>query len=207
LALLYLLLGQFEPGWKLYEWRKLLPAPHGARTFDQPAWIGQNLQGKTLFIHFEQGLGDIFQFCRYVGLADQQGARVVFSVPDALVELMGTLSPSIEIIGDDRAPDHFDYHCALMSLPLAFGANAQNVPAPGGYLAADETRAAVWRDRLGVGGFRIGIVWQGNTLEGDNSRACPLSMFENVSRLPGVRLISMQKGGGSNFQDCRPMCR
>ena len=78
----YLQLGNFEPGWLEYEWRWKLPGDkHRARAFAQPLWLGaEPLQGKTVLLHSEQGLGDTLQFCRYVKLVSDLGARVVLQV-------------------------------------------------------------------------------------------------------------------------------
>jgi len=47
---------------------------------------------KTLFIHWEQGLGDLIQFCRYAKLAADLGARVILEAPKPLMSLLTTLS-------------------------------------------------------------------------------------------------------------------
>jgi hypothetical protein len=91
-----LLLGRFERGWKQYEWRKKLDEPMGAATFPQPAWSGERpIDGATIFIHAEQGLGDTLQFCRYAKRVRGLGARVIFSVQRPLVRLLTTVDPGI----------------------------------------------------------------------------------------------------------------
>ena len=62
-----------------------------------------------------------------------------------------------------------------------------------------------WRERLeAISGFKIGIVWQGNPRiqqpgcrAADRKRSMPLAQFEPLARLPGVRLVSLQKGYGT----------
>ena len=56
-----------------------------------------------------------------------------------------------------------------------------------------------WRDKLaGIEGFKIGIVWQGSRrYSADRWRSMPLAHFAPLARLPGVQLISLQKGFGS----------
>jgi hypothetical protein len=81
-----------------------------------------------------------------------------------------------------------------MSLPLAFRTNAQNIPAAVPYLSADPLRVERWRAWLGQKDLRVGIVWQGSRNRIDVGRSVPLSLFERLADVAGVRLISLQKG-------------
>lgn len=192
-----LLQGDFAQGLPLYEWRKRLNPPIEARIYSQPLWDGtQDIKGKTVFAYIEQGLGDTIQFYRFVAPLLARGARVILSVQDGLLRLLEQANPKIELIGSGAIPASFDYHIPLMSLPLALGLTADAIVDPGPYLAADPQRAAQWKGRIGEKGFKIGISWQG-ARGGVTSRAMTLDCFHGLSRLPGVRLISLQKGFGS----------
>lgn len=191
-----LLLGNFEEGLPLYEWRKRLTPAVEARDYDQSLWTGrQDIAGKTLFLYVEQGLGDAIQFYRFVAPLLARGAEVILSVPDRLLRLFENASPKVRLVGSQEAPP-FDYHIPLMSVPLALGTTVATIPAPTPYLAADDKLIEYWRDRIGREGFKIGISWQGAP-GGVGSRAMPLSCFEGLSRIAGVRLISLQKGPGT----------
>ena len=161
-----LLLGQFEPGWRAYEWRKQLKDPVADRTYPQPLWLGeQDLTGKTLFLHWEQGFGDTIQFCRYAKLAEACGATIILEAQRVLQRLLRQLSPTIQLITPDQVPAAFDYHCPLMSLPLAFRTTVETIPAEPRYLWAEDAPRAKWSARLGAGHARprIGLVWSGST--------------------------------------------
>lgn len=204
-ALLQLQRGEFESGWDLYEWRKRLSRPMGLRELPQPEWTGQQpLQGKSLYIHSEQGLGDTLQFCRYAHLAQQRGARVILAVWPQLRDLIRTLSASIEVISTTEVAPPTDYQAALMSLPRAFATRLENVPAGVPYLSADPARVQYWQERLGSHGFKIGICWQGRAAKVDAGRSLPLSTFEALSTLPDVRLISLQKYHGAEQLQSAP---
>ena len=98
--------------------------------YPQPEWLGvENIAGKILFLHWEQGLGDTIQFCRYARLAEARGARVIMEVQQPLYRLLRQISPTIQIIGQGEKPAAFDYHCPLLSLPLAFGTTLATIPA------------------------------------------------------------------------------
>ena len=91
----------------------------------------------------------------------------------------------------------YDCHCPLMSLPGVFGVTADSLPADVPYLGAEAAIVDRWRARIGPSGFRIGIAWQGNpTAFAERGRSTPLAAFAPLARIPGVRLISLQKVHG-----------
>ena len=192
-----LLNGNFQDGLEFYEWRKKLEEPLGALSFHQPLWLGkENLENKKILIHEEQGIGDVIQFCRYVPLLKARGASVVLAVRSPLIALLQTLPANVEICSMDHLPESFDFHCPLMSLPLAFGTWVASIPACEHYLKADAFRIEEWKARIGGEGFRIGVCWQGSTGNADAGRSFPLRQFQTLSQIPGVRLISLHKGEG-----------
>jgi len=176
-SLCSLQMGRFEQGWHLYEWRKKLEEPLGNRLFAKPLWLGkEDISNRTLFVHWEQGLGDTIQFCRYGKLLEARGVRVVMSVQEPLYQLLKQMSPDIQIINHDEIPTVFDYHCPLMSLPLALGTTLETIPSGQPYIFADEQLCNVWNVRLpSQTKPRIGIVWRGGTKhKNDNNRSINL---------------------------------
>ena len=197
LALMSLLRGDFETGWREFEWRKGRPGTTPDSAFAAKPWLGrENLGGESILLHAEQGLGDTIQFLRYVDLVRQRGARITLGVQPGLIALARRAFPGMEVVNHKEPPPHTTFHTHLMSLPLAFATSAATIPAPLSYLSADPERAAMWRERLGGHGFRIGICWQGSTQKVDKGRSFPLACFADVARIPGVRLISLHKGVG-----------
>jgi hypothetical protein len=199
LAVCLLADGQFPAGLREYEWRKVAPDFDDPRYRLRDPWLGEaDIAGKTLFVYPELYLGDTIQFARYGRMAEARGAKVVLAAPEALHGLLRTLSPTIDLIGKDAQPAQFDYQCALLSLPLAFGTELATIPAEVPYLSAEPERAARWADRVGTGGFKIGICWQGSTLTYAHhmQRSFPLASLAGVAQTPGVRLISLQKHDG-----------
>jgi tetratricopeptide (TPR) repeat protein len=195
-SLLHLLTGDFERGWRDYEWRNLRE-PARRQSFAKPLWTGgQPISGKTLLVHAEQGLGDTIHFCRYVRAACDAGARVMFAPQERLQTLMQTLGGCFEIAATDDQTLEFDFHCPLLSLPLVFGTRLETIPGETPYLSAQPERVARWAERLGGHGFKIGVCWQGSAGKIDQGRSFPLTQFLEIARLPQVRLISLQKGEG-----------
>jgi len=198
----FLLMGRFEQGWRQFEWRKRLDAPLGLRRYPQPVWLGaEDIAGKTLFIYWEQGFGDTIQFCRYAKLAQARGAKVVLSVQQPLVALLKELSPTIRIIGPGEVPAEFDYHCPLLSLPLALGTTVSNIPAAIPYLKSNGEKSLVWKEQLGQKNKpRVGLVWSGgfrpNQTEAWNfnsRRDIPLAKLADLKN-PNIAFYSLQKG-------------
>lgn len=198
-AVSLLLDGRLGSGFLEYEWRKKAPDFEANRSYPGPALSGgEDIAGKTVFIYPELFLGDVIQFCRYARVAEARGAKVILAAPESLHGLLRTLSPSIEIAPKDAEPPAFDYHCALMSLPLAFQTTLRTIPNEVPYLRADAGRVESWKRKLGGHGVKIGICWQGSTLPYavPMRRAFPLRELAGIGRLPDVRLISLQKHDG-----------
>lgn len=195
-SLALLLSGTFRPGWDLYEWR--WKAPKNAsrrRNFAQPLWLGeQPIRGKTILLHSEQGLGDTIQFCRYATLVAAIGARVILEVPGQLIGLLNSMDGVAEVIPTGAVLPSFDYHCPLLSLPLAFKTDATTIPSYPWYLRSDEHKVRDWAIRLGATHRpRVGIVWSGSTGHAiDFKRSISLATLTAV--LPdGLDYVSLQK--------------
>ncbi|WP_241302993.1 tetratricopeptide repeat protein [Burkholderia stabilis] len=178
-SFLCLSIGDFEAGWAEYEWRWRDSQLDGSRRdFAQPRWThGMPLDGQTILLYPEQGLGDTLQFCRYVPLVKALGARVVLEAPIELKALFATLD-GVDVLvarGDPLPP--FDLHCPLLSLPLEFRTDLASIPAGAPYLRADPARVEHWRTRLGATDRpRIGLVWAGNPLHlNDRNRSITLA--------------------------------
>jgi tetratricopeptide (TPR) repeat protein len=204
-ALCLLLLGRFGEGWPLLEWRRKLPGA-ATRNYTQAEWTGrQELAGKTLFVWWEEGLGDTIMFLRFAALAQAKGARVILSVPDSLLRLFH--GAGLEIIGATATPPHFDYHIPLLSLPLALRTVFDSIPAPIAYLRAEPALAKAWGKRIGGHGFRIGIVWA-TTTSRSLGRSFALRQLETLAKIPKVRLIALQKHDGlEELKDLPPAMR
>ncbi len=164
-ALALLSTGDFASGWPLYEWRwQAVGNRTLVRSFAQPVWRGDApLAGRTLFLHYEQGLGDTLQMLRYVPVLARRGARVIVEVPPALAAVAATLPGDATVVVEGEPLPAFDVQCPLMSLPLALQTTLASIPDEVPYLAAPEPARMVWRARLGAGTRRrIGLAWSGS---------------------------------------------
>ncbi len=180
-SLLLLLKGDLLAGFPLYEqrWQTKEMANKRPR-ISQPQWNGeQSLIGKTILLHSEQGLGDTLQFCRYLHLLQPLAGRIIFATCKELQPLLKQLDHLAEIATLDQMPDEFDFHCPLLSLPLAFGTRLESIPSWPAYLQADADKMAEWAYLLGPKTRpRIGLVWRGNPAhQNDVRRSLPLDQL------------------------------
>jgi Flp pilus assembly protein TadD len=196
-ALTWLQLGDLEKGLAELEWKLKLPG-RPARLFAQPRWDGSPLARRTILLYAEDGLGDTIQFVRYARLAKEQGATVIVECQRPLRHLLASC-PGIDHLvarGDPFPP--FDVQVQLASLAYYFRTRLDTIPADIPYLWADPTLVEQWWQELaGVPTFKIGIAWRGSPGGDKEQRSIPLQEFAPLAAVPGVRLISLQKGPGS----------
>jgi tetratricopeptide (TPR) repeat protein len=196
-ALALLQAGDYARGFPAYEWRWRRPSMP-PRPFRQPRWDGAPLEGKTILLWCEQGLGDAIQFARYATLVKARGGRVVLECPPPLVDLFKTVAGADMVVAEGQELPAFDVQAPLMSLPALFGTTLESVPAAVPYLGVEPSLVDWWRNRLGAGGYKVGLVWQGNPRHPwDRWRSLPLRQLAALAAVPGVRLVSLQQGPGA----------
>lgn len=199
--------GQYDTGWQAHEWRYALPG-HSALPDNAtlPALKGtERLDGQRVLLVHEEGLGDTLMYLRYVPVLAQRGAQVHLLVPPALSQLCQRVQGvhTVHVMRDDApALPSFDSYCGFISLPRLFlhTQTPWGVPVP--YLHADATKTQTMAALLPSGkALRVGLVWGGaprnHTLAAhivDRRRSLPLNVLEPLGHLPGVALISLQKG-------------
>ena len=187
--------GNYKAGFEEYEWRwKLDRSP--PRGYEQPAWDGTAMKGKTLLIHQEQGFGDMLQFARYLPMVKAQagGATVVVEVQPELARLFSEIEGVDKVIERGAQLPKFDAYLPMISLARVFGTTLDTVPADVPYLKAPEMETLKLppsHDKQ----FRVGISWAGRpTHKNDSNRSCDFRQFIELLGIPGVTVFSLQKG-------------
>ena len=198
-ALMDLADGRLAEGWADYEYRSSYPE-FPRRVWNAPAWRGEPLEGCTLLVHAEQGLGDTLQFVRYLPLLAKENVKLVLEASPALVPILsesGFRQWAQLVAKGEPLPPH-DRQVPLLSLPGIFGTTLAEIPNRVPYLSARESLVRHWRTSLGgKAGFKVGIAWQGSPgYSGDRFRSVPLVQFAPLA-LAGVELISLQRGYGA----------
>lgn len=203
-ALTWLQQGDMARGWPQYEWRWKRKRSR-PRSYSQPLWDGSSLEGKTILLWFEQGLGDSLQFIRYASFVKARGAaKVIVECQEPLLALFANCAGIDQLVPEKSEMPPFDVQAPLLSLPWIFGTLLHTIPAEIPYLLVDPARKEKWRGEIdsaidGSGSspskeFKIGIVWQGNPKHvWDRHRSFPLAHFNRLARIHGVQLVSLQK--------------
>ena len=189
-----LLSGDLAPGFADYEWRWRLPEFRRRHT-NIPAWTGEDLADRAILIHSEQGFGDTIQFIRYAALLAERGARVILETHPPLVRLMRSAPGVDQVVTRGAATPQADFEAPVLSLPHLMATTLETIPAQIPYLSPPPEAPAP------RGGFdsetdaKIGIVWAGRpSHKNDRNRSCPLSLFQPLGQIGGVRLFSLQVG-------------
>ena len=227
LATVLLMRGELAAGLALYE-NRFAGADYKLTALSQEVlaklsgkcrWRGESLQGRTLFLWREQGIGDDIMMMRYLPLLKEMGAeKIIVSSRPEVRRLVRTL-PAVSQVVDDRGPfplDAIDCHCPLMSLPYLFGTRLETIPDTIPYIAVPPELADDWSRRVAAdGGLKVGLAWAGSkTQPKDARRSIPRERFAPLLAVPGVRFISLQKGGdprcwsefGDSIIDWMPHC-
>lgn len=195
-SLVHLLTGNFEAGWRGHQTRLKLPSARHPQ-FQRPMWLGDEvIEGKTILVAADEGLGDTIHFARYVPMLAERGARVILAVQDPLHRLMSTLSGASLCVPRSAMGTlpAFDLHCPISSLPLAFKTRLATIPS-GPYLPAPaDSLVQAWQDRLGPRTrLRVGLVWSGDPLHvNDETRSIPLRTLPRILDAD-ASFVSLQK--------------
>jgi hypothetical protein len=189
-AILRLLYKDYEKGFLEYQWFR-------KKQFSKALSLNDTIEGKRIFIYSERGFGDIIQFSRYLPLLKEQHASVLLMVPGALMRLFSDSQIADHyILNDQKELPGYDYSAGILFLPCFFKTTAQTIPSQIPYLSVPKRVKRILREEIqrNKKQFNVGFVWAGNPQnENDLHRSIPLSCFEAIARLPGIRLFSFQK--------------
>jgi len=199
LSELQLLTGDFEAGWASREARWKSRLTKGYPDFSQPIWLGDgSIEGKTILVFADEGLGDTIQFARYIPMLAARGARVILWVDDPLSSLLSGLSGVSRLLTRSDPLPAFDLHCPICSLPLAFRTRLETIPADDYLPRPAEEGVQAWenrlQNRLGPRGKpRVGLAWSGNPIQrNDQNRSLQLQKLTRLLDLDAA-FISLQK--------------
>ncbi|PIT03740.1 hypothetical protein TSA1_25460 [Bradyrhizobium nitroreducens] len=187
--------GDFAGGFEAYRWRrKCKTLSDGDPSFTEPEWHGEPLNGRTLLLFAEYGLGDALHFVRYVPMVAARGGKIVLQVQPALAQLLRQL-PDVNVVARGEPLPPFDLQAPLMNLPRIFGTTLATVPADVPYLHPDPAKLSRWRAALAdVTALKVGVVWAGNARhKGDRQRSLSAEAVLPRLVMPGVQLYSLQK--------------
>ncbi len=202
LGVIHLYQGNFTEGWREYDYRwKCTDAIQ--YFYKQPKWLGEPLEGKTVLLYCEQGLGDTIHFIRFAKVLKDRGARTIVHVqPPLLALLQGCKGIDYLIPNSLKIDQPFDYHCSLLDVASVLQIDDTNIPDAVPYIEVQKSLLDYWRGvltrELPPAKLRVGLVWQGNPdHQADLFRSVPLNVLTPLADIEGIQLISLQRGAGT----------
>ena len=187
---------EFEYRWNCVGFRK------ERRYTNYPHWDGNDLTGRNILVHAEQGLGDSIQFVRYLTVLQERyhPERIIFECQPELGKLLANCPGITQFFVRGELAPTFDVQCPLMTLPLLMKTTLETIPGGVPYVHGEPARVERWNARWREQGasptdLRVGLVWAGSPKHHeDRFRSIPLKLFEPLAAIPGVKLVSLQKG-------------
>ena len=203
-ALAQLLTGDLAAGFADYEARWSLPE-FVRRDLAGPLWRGEDVRGKIILVHSEQGYGDTIQMVRFAKILMARGARVLVETHAALAPIVRIVDGVAEVIVHGAGVPAFDLHVPMMSLPGLCGlARVADIPSAARYMSAPNGPSVALPPRRGQE-RRVGLVWSGRpTHKNDRNRSLGAGLLSPFAALPCVRLFSLQIGAAGDDLACLP---
>ncbi len=194
-AIALLAMGAWPEGWRRLEARFAVTSFFPAQAFPEhfSFWHGEpGIEGKTILLQAEQGLGDTLQYVRYVPLVAERGARVVLRVQPRLGKLLADM-PGADVVMTlyDNPPD-VDLICPLMGTAAGVFKRRWSQFRPGvPYLRTPPEYLLLWQALLGHRTRpRIGIAWSGS--QHIPVRSMPLRALAPLLQRPDMEFHSLQ---------------
>jgi hypothetical protein len=205
LGMVLLRQGRYDGGWPAYDRREgALRGPGSLPDARTRAGAPPDLSDASVLVRAEQGMGDTLHFMRYVRRLAGECREVLFQLQDPITWTAWWLGDNVRVFGYRDEVPPADFQVSLLSLPGYYATGIDSIPADVPYIHADAGRVRRWGERIGGGGFRIGIVWHTDPNHGNTRRWIPLERLAVLAGLPGVRLISLQKHHGLEQLDALP---
>lgn len=193
--------GRLTEGWAEFDWRWKSGAMGEERPFLQPHWDGSDLQGKTILVWMEQGLGDQIVFASVLPDLLRAGAQVVVECEPRLVKLLERSFPSAEVVARTTPPDprtlrpDIRFQVPAGSLPRFLRPSLASFPQERGYIVPDPDQVRHWKarvDSLGEG-LKAGICWRSGVRQGMRAmHYAQLSQWGPILAAPGVQFVNLQ---------------
>ncbi len=206
LGICHLLLGNFREGWPMFECRQEAEEVMLDK-YKEPRWNGEPLDGRTIVVHAEQGIGDeiLFASCFPDIIARAKNGRCILVCDPRLERLFARSFPTAKVYSHLRRtdwsppalPERIDCQIPAGSLPSLFRTSREAFPRRKRFLVVEPSLEAMWRDRLAAlgGELNVGISWRaGGKPTERRKRSIPLDAWADVLTTPGVRFVNLQYG-------------
>lgn len=156
----------------------------------------QDISDKTLLVHYEQGFGDTFMYCRFVPQLKNLAKKVIFVVQENLVELIAGsdfISDGIEVVPSLNGIE-YDVHMALLDIPHVLKTTIDTIPFKNGYLNVDEAKIHSYAQKYlsESSNLKVGIAYHGDKNANYNGRDIDFSRFKTLLNMENIDFYSLQ---------------
>jgi hypothetical protein len=192
----YLLLGQFEQGWDLYESR-FHEMGYGS-DFPIPRWDGARLKSEKLFVWSEQGIGDELMFSCLIPDLLQRAAHVNYECDARLLPLFSRTYPDVTFVERRAVAKHpherYDVHCPIGDLPKILSIKGKD-PKSFDVLKTSQELNSHFTFHAGTGGNTkktfVGVSYKTFSVEG-KERTPPVHFWEPILETANTEFVDLQ---------------
>lgn len=161
--------------------------------------LKSDISEKILLVHFEQGFGDTFMYCRFVPYLKNLAKKVIFVVQNEVFELLKSSKflTGIKLVSadEDLSKVKYDVHMALLDAPFVLKIRSEDIPVPEGYLKVSPTRVKEYAKKYikSTKNIKVGIAYQGDKSANYNGRDIDFTRFNRLFNLGGFDFYSLTK--------------
>ncbi len=161
--------------------------------------LKSDISEKILLVHFEQGFGDTFMYCRFVPYLKNLAKKVIFVVQNEVFELLKSSKflTGIKLVSadEDLSKVKYDVHMALLDAPFVLKIRSEDIPVPEGYLKVSPTRVKEYAKKYikSTKNIKVGIAYQGDKSANYNGRDIDFTRFNRLFNLEGFDFYSLTK--------------
>ncbi len=196
--------GNFETGHKYFTYRFNIDDVNLKYPIDidmTKRWnLESDISDKVLLVHYEQGFGDTFMYCRFIPLLKKIAKKIIFVVQDSVYDLIKSssiISDGIELISCNRdlSKLDYDYHMALLDTPYVLKINSDKIPYTDKYLEVSKDLVNAYSQKYlkHSGKLRVGIALCGNKDANYGERDIDFSKFKTFFTLDNADFYVLQK--------------
>lgn len=202
--------GDWREAWPYYEARKARGGTKLYPVLPYPEWKGENLNGKTLYIQGEQGVGDRILFSRYIGwiASEYPGCKILLmlnaeDLPN-FTNFMWGFRDVVEFVPNGIPwPEDVDFGIYLMSIPGVHGSTPDFIAEDPGLIMKHSMlhKNSVAIPTANGTELRVGLIWRGNpSMKRNYERSIPLELLLPLAENPDVVLYGLQFGNHRDIE-------
>lgn len=173
--------------------------------------LKSDISDKVLLIHYEQGFGDTFMYCRFVPMMKNLAKQVIFVVQDSLYDLIKNskiISDGVMVVSECQSKNlEYDLHMALLDTPFVLKISAQNLPLCEKYLEVEDDKVKVYADKYlnKSNRIKVGICLHGNKNANYKGRDLELSKMQELFNLKDVEFYLLTEDKETEIQNLIPL--